>query len=153
MHKCITFCQIALVFLNYFLNIPTNKIPFPYILVTFVIIQLSFFWQIGRKWLMSFSCSVVSSSLQPHGLQHARLPCPSLSSPSLYKFMSIESMIPSTHLVLCGPFLLLPSIFPSLRVFSNDSALCSRVLAKVLELQLYHQSFLWTFRIDFFVID
>ena len=121
MHKCITFCQIALVFLIYFLNIPANKIPFIYILVTFVIIQLSFFWQIGRKWLMPFSCSVMSCSLQTHGLQHARLPCPSLSSQSLYKFMSIESMIPSIHLILCGPLLLLPSIFPSLRVFSNES--------------------------------
>ena len=42
------------------------------------------------------------------------------------KPMSIKSMMPSNHLILCGPFLLLPSIFPSIRVFSNESALCIR---------------------------
>ena len=40
--------------------------------------------------------------------------------------MSTESVMPSTHLILCRPFLLLPSIFPSIRVFSNESALCIR---------------------------
>ena len=40
--------------------------------------------------------------------------------------MSIESVMPSTHLILCRPLLLLPSIFPSIRVFSNESALCIR---------------------------
>ena len=43
---------------------------------------------------------------------------------SLLKFMSIESVIPYNHLILCHPLLLLPSIFLSFRVFSNDSALC-----------------------------
>ena len=47
---------------------------------------------------------------------------------SLFKFMSIESMIPSNHLILCHPLLLLPSIFPSIRVFSNESNLCIRWL-------------------------
>ena len=47
-------------------------------------------------------------------------------SPSLPKFMSIESMTLSNHLILCYPLLLLPSIFPSIRVFSNESALCIR---------------------------
>ena len=47
-------------------------------------------------------------------------------SQSLHKLMSIELMIPSNHLVLCCPLLLLPSIFPSIRVFSNKSALCIR---------------------------
>ena len=42
---------------------------------------------------------------------------------SLLKLMSIESAIPSNHLILCHPILLLPSIFPSIRVFSNESAL------------------------------
>ena len=42
---------------------------------------------------------------------------------SLPKFMSIELLMPSNHLTLCHPLLLLPSIFPSIRVFSNDSAL------------------------------
>ena len=43
---------------------------------------------------------------------------------SLFKFMSIESVMPSNHLILCHPLLFLPSIFPSIRVFSNESALC-----------------------------
>ena len=47
-------------------------------------------------------------------------------SRSLLKFMSIESVTPSNHLVLCCPLLLLPSIFPRIRVFSNESALCIR---------------------------
>ena len=46
-----------------------------------------------------------------------------ISSWSLPKFMSIESVMPSNHLILCLPLLLLPSIFPSIRVFSNESAL------------------------------
>ena len=53
--------------------------------------------------------------------------------------MSIESVMPSTHLILCCPLLLPPSIFPSIRVFSNESAL--HQVAKVLEFQPQHQSF------------
>ena len=65
----------------------------------------------------------MSNSLRPHGLQYARLPCPP-PTPRVYsKFMSIESMMPSNHLILCRPLLLPPSIFPSIRVFSNESAL------------------------------
>ena len=45
---------------------------------------------------------------------------------SLLKLMSLESVMPSNHLILCRPLLLLPSIFPSIRVFSNESALCNR---------------------------
>ena len=48
------------------------------------------------------------------------------NSQSLLKLMSIESVMPSNHLILCHPLLLLPSIFPSIRVFSNESALCIR---------------------------
>ena len=47
-------------------------------------------------------------------------------SQSLLKFMSIEAVMPSNHLILCHPLLLLPSIFPSIRVFPNVSALCIR---------------------------
>ena len=48
------------------------------------------------------------------------------NSQSLPKLMSIELAMPSNHLILCHPFLLLPSIFPSIRVFSNESVLCIR---------------------------
>ena len=48
------------------------------------------------------------------------------NSRSLLKLMSIESVMPSNHLILCHPHLLLPSIFPSIRVFSNESVLCIR---------------------------
>ena len=74
---------------------------------------------------VQFSCSVMSISLRPHGLQHARPPCPS-PTPSLPKLMSIESVMPLNHLILCHPLLLPPSIFPSIRVFPNESVLCIR---------------------------
>ena len=61
-------------------------------------------------------CSVMSNSLRPHRLQHARLPCPSIISQNWLKLMSIESVMPPNHLILCHP-LLLPSIFPSIRSF------------------------------------
>ena len=48
------------------------------------------------------------------------------NSRSLLKLMSIESVMPSNHRILCRPLLLLPSIFPSIRVFSNESTLCIR---------------------------
>ena len=63
----------------------------------------------------------MSDSLQPHELQHTRLSCPSLSH-NLLKLMFIESMMPSSLLILCHPILLLPSISANIRVFSNESA-------------------------------
>ena len=62
---------------------------------------------------------------------------------SFLKLVFIELMMPSNHLILCHPLLLLPSVFPSIRVFSSDSALPIR-WPKVLE-QLQHQSFQWIF--------
>ena len=72
---------------------------------------------------VQFSCSIASDSLQPHGLQHARASPSITNSQSLLKLMSIKSVMPSNHLILCRPLLLLPSIFPSIRVFSNESVL------------------------------
>ena len=69
---------------------------------------------------VQLSLSVVSNSSQLHGLQHARLPW------SLLKLMSFESVMPSNHLILCYFLLLLPSIFPSIRVFSSESVLLIR---------------------------
>ena len=60
-------------------------------------------------------------TLQPHGLQLVT-PLSINNCQSLLKLMSIESVMPSIHLILCHPLLFLPSIFPSIRVFSNESA-------------------------------
>ena len=74
---------------------------------------------------VQFSRSVVSNSFRPHEPQHqASLSITSSWSPP--KPMSIESVTPSNHLILCHPLLLLISIFPRIRVFSNESALCIR---------------------------
>ena len=74
--------------------------------------------------------SVAQSSVMSDSATPWTASCqPSLSitnSWSLLKLMSIESVMPSNHLILCCPLLLLPSIFPSIRVFSNESALCIR---------------------------
>ena len=71
------------------------------------------------------SCSVVSDSATLWTAAHEA----SLSitnSQSLFKLMSIESVMPSSHLILCRPLLLLPSIVPNIRIFSNESVLCIR---------------------------
>ena len=66
-------------------------------------------------------------TLRPHGQHAARQASLFFTiSRSLFKLMSIASVMPSNHLILCHPLLLLPSIFPSVRVFSNESALCIR---------------------------
>ena len=67
------------------------------------------------------------------------------NSRSLLKFMSIAKVMPSNHLILCCPLLFPPSIFLSIRVFSNEA----HQMAKVLDFQLQHQSFQWIFRTDF----
>ena len=71
------------------------------------------------------------------------------NSRSLPKPMSIELVMPSNHFILCHPLLLLPSIFPSIRVFSNESVLCTRWP----KFQLKHQAFQWTPRTDLFKMD
>ena len=67
----------------------------------------------------------MSNSVQPHELQYNRLPCPSLS-PGVCSTSSTELVMPSNHLILCCPLLLLLSIFPSIRIFSNELVLCIR---------------------------
>ena len=68
----------------------------------------------------------MSNSLQPHGLQHTRLSY--TISWSLLKLKSVELVMPSNHLIFCCPLILWPLIFPSIRVFSNESALLIRWL-------------------------
>ena len=75
---------------------------------------------------VQFSRSAVFNYLRPHGLQHARPPCPSPTLGVYSNSMSIESVMPSNHLIFCHPLILPPSIFPSIRVFSSESALCIR---------------------------
>ena len=64
----------------------------------------------------------MSDSLRPRESQHSRPPCPS-PTPRVHSDTSIESVMPSSHLILCHPLLLLPPIPPSIRVFSNESTL------------------------------
>ena len=64
----------------------------------------------------------MSNSLRPHGLQHTRSPCLS-PTPGVYSNSCLESVMPYNHLILCHPLLLLPSILPSIRVFSNELVL------------------------------
>ena len=73
--------------------------------------------------LFLLSCSVVSDSLWPHRLQHARLPCPSLFPRACSNSCPLSQWWTSNHLILYHPLPVLPSIFPSIRVFSNESAL------------------------------
>ena len=92
---------------------------------------VSFVWQLPLlQWVLPVKVQflkesqrfspVMSNSLQPHGLQQAQQASLSItSSLSLLKLMSIKSVISSNHLILCHPLLLLPSIFPSIRVFST----------------------------------
>ena len=91
------------------------------------------------------SLSFVLLLATPHTAAHQA----SLSfthSQSLLKLMSIRSVMPSNHRILCHPLLLLSSVFPSIRAFSSESVLHHQ-RAKVLKLQ--HQSFQWIFRVDF----
>ena len=69
------------------------------------------------------------------------------NSQSLLKFVSIELVMPSSHLILCRPLLLLPSMLPSIKVFPNESVLHIRWPNYWSQLQ--HQSFEWIFRTDF----
>ena len=83
----------------------------------------------GTEWhkeeRICWSCCSVAKSC-PILSPHAGIPCPKTISWSLLKFLSIESVMLSNHLILCPTLLLLPSIFPSIRVFSSELALSIR---------------------------
>ena len=80
--------------------------------------------------VLEFSPSVVSDSLQPHGLQHARLPCPSPTPRACSNPCPLNRWchptISSSSQEKGRPLLFLPSVFPSIRVFSSESVLCIR---------------------------
>ena len=75
---------------------------------------------------VQFSHSVMSNSLWPPWTVALQASLSITNSRSLLKLTSIELVMPSNHLILCHPLLLLPSIFPSIRVFSNEAVLCIR---------------------------
>ena len=102
---------------------------------------------LGRCNLVQFSHSVMSDSATPWTAAH-QASLSIINSWSLLKLMSLKSLMPSNHLILCHPLLLLPSIFPQNQgLFQWVSS--SHQVTKVLELQLQHQSFQWIFRTDF----
>ena len=81
-------------------------------------------WWNGKQKVLWFllSWSVVSDFLHPHGLQDTGFPCSLLSPEVCSTSCSLSHSMPSNHLILCHPLLLLASIFPSIRVFTNESA-------------------------------
>ena len=84
-------------------------------------------WRAHSDFLLLFSCQVRSNSSRPTPWTTARQASLSFTmSWSLLKLIFIQSVMPSNHLILCHPLLLLPSIFPSIRVFSKESALHNR---------------------------
>ena len=101
-----------------------------------VLIGISLLWMVTYLhyccccgYLVTKLCPTLSMEF-PRQEYWSKLPFPSLGGAGLpnhgIKPMSIESVMPSNHFILCHPILLLPSIFPSIRVFSNDSVLCIR---------------------------
>ena len=109
---------------SHILNIYIYMTIYIYYCYVFLIYFLSF-WSICQCWC-NCHCSVTKSRIQLFATPWTvacQAPLSHTISWSLLTFMSIESMILSNHLILHCNFLLLPSIFPSIRVFSNESAL------------------------------
>ena len=96
------------------------------------------------------SLSRVQLFATPWTVAH-QAPLSYIISRSLFKFMFIELMMLSSHLMLCHLILLLPSIFLSIRVFQRVDS--THQVAKVLELQLRHQAFQWIFRVDLLAVQ
>ena len=98
--------------------------------------------RLGKRWVLKqkkaskvlwfgsvqFSCSVVPNSLPPHGLQKTRLPCPA-PTPRAYSNSCPLSRCCHPTISSCRPLLLLPLIFPSIRILSNESALLEKETA------------------------
>ena len=85
------------------------------------------YWLHYYGYISQFSSVAQSCPTLCDPMDHSTPVLPSISnSQSLLKLMSIELVMPSNHLIFCCPLILLPSIFPSIRVFSNESALCIR---------------------------
>ena len=103
-----------------------KKMWYVYTVEYYSLIKRSGFHLQQQGWMFSsvqFSRTVMSGSLWSHGLQHTRLSLSITNLRGLLKFMSVKSLMPSKHLILHCPLLLLPLIFPSIRVFSKESVL------------------------------
>ena len=100
---------------------------FCWFIFIFLLINMSSFFWILVLFSVQFSRSVVSNSVTPWTAA-CQASLSITNSQSLLKLMSIESVMPSNHLIISSshPLLLPPSIFPSIRVFSNESVLCIR---------------------------
>ena len=122
---------------------PTRRIHLRRGMVQFSSVQsLSRVWLFATPWTTACQASLsITNSRSPP------------------KPMSIELVMPSNHLILCRPLFLLPSIFPNIRVFPNESVLCIKwsnywcfsslyQVAKILAFQFQHQCFQWVFRTD-----
>ena len=96
---------------------------------------------------LQFSCSVMSDSLWPHRLQHARLPCPSLTSRGCSKACPLSRWCHPTISSSVVPFSFYRQSLPASGSFPRVSP--SHQVAKVSEFQFQHQSFQWIFRTDF----
>ena len=121
-------CRANLEFLTYVVYIyPSTRIP-KMEMIAFSSPHIRYIINVHLNDLfysVQFSRSVVSDFATP-GTAALQASLSITNSWSLPKPMSIESVIPSKHLILCHPLLFLPSIFPSIRVFSNESVLCIR---------------------------
>ena len=91
----------------------TRKFPLLFLVMLFGWLVINFFWTITDSHAQF--CDLMDCSTQGFPVHHQLL--------ELTQHMSIELVMPSNHLILCGPFFFQPSIFPSIRVFSNESVL------------------------------
>ena len=101
----------------------------------------------ANKCFLLFSCTVVSDSLQPHGLKHARLLCPSPSPRACWNSCPLSQWCHPTISSSVIPFSSCLQFFPASGFSKRVSS--SHQVARVLEFQLQHQSFQWIFRTDF----
>ena len=100
-----------------------THIHFPLLLVDWTVFLTDLLVLNPSNCSVQFSHSLVYDSLWPHGTAAHQASLSITNYWSLFKLLSIELVMPSNHLILCHPLLLLPSIFPSIRVFSNESVL------------------------------
>ena len=110
-------------------------------MIHFIVQQKLTYYKAAICWWAAKSCPSLCNAVD----YRSQAPLFSTIPQNLLKFMSIESVMLFNHFILCRPFLLLPSVLPSIRVFSSESV----QVAKVLELQFQQQSFQRIVKVDF----